>query len=159
MISAGDFRNAAYNDHQSSAPTGARSNVPSSFLRIQHGDSFERDITPADSISNVDYRSVASSPRKANGFARITTERRPEEIQMSVRHNPRSRARSPMKETTTNITDKKESRGFHPSRVSGRVVERLPKYPTKNEKALRESASGKKADLDQWVLLRINTFQ
>lgn len=147
MNSVGNARNAAYNDYQSSTTAGARSHVPSSFLGTQHGESFERDITPADSISNADYRSVTSSPQKVNGSIRTTTERRTERIRMSPRHNIRTHARSPTKEAPPNNPDQNESRGFQPPRVISRAVERLPTYPTRNEKILRESAPSRRADL------------
>lgn len=147
MISAGNVRNAAYNHHQSSVLEEARSHGPSTVLGTQHGESFEREIFPADSASNVEYRSVTSSPRKTNGFAQMTTERRTESKQMSLRHNARTRTRGPTKEDMLNITGKKGSRGSQPPGATSRMAERLPAPSPKNEKALQKSASGKKADL------------
>ena len=158
MISAGKVRNAAYNNHHSSELSGARSHVPSTFLRTHHGDSFEGEITPADSASNVDYWSATSSPKKTNGFAQVHTERRIESIQRSAGHNARTRARSPTKENMTNMTDRKDSTEFQSSRRTSRMVEKLSTYPPKNEKALSEHASGKKADLGDWIVLRTDPF-
>lgn len=146
MISAGKARNATY-DHQSSGLAEARSHHLSTFLRTQHGDSLEGDMTPADSASDVDYRSVTSSPKKANGFARKTTERRAESVRISVKQNARTRARSPPKESMTKITDKKDFREFQPPRLTSRLGERLLPYPLKNERVLPETASGRPADL------------
>ena len=147
MNSVGNPRNAAYNDYQSSTTAVARSHVPSSFVGTQHGESFERDITPADSISNADYRSVTPSPQKVNGSIRTTTERGTERIRMSPRHNIRTGAGSPTKEVPPNSPDQNGSRGIQPPRVSSRAVERLPTYPKRNEKILRESAPSQRADL------------
>ena len=152
MNGAGNPRNAAYNDHiLGSLPDGVSSHIPSSYLGAQRRENFERDITPADSISNVDYRSAPSSPQKAkaNGTTRITTERRTERIHMSVRQNIRTSVRSPTKEAPPHSPAKKElkeSKEFQPSRVSSRAVEKSPIYPTKVQKTLRESTCGKKAD-------------
>ena len=157
MNSAGNIRNAAYNDHRSLGLGEARSHVPSTFLRAQQGDSLEREIYPADSASNVEYRSATSSPRKTNGFARTTTERsRPESIQLSARHNARTHARGPAKENMTNITAKKEYRGSQSSGVTSRIVERLPILPPKKQKAQSKPTSGKQAGLGQRIIMGIN---
>lgn len=157
MNSAGNVRNAAYNDHQSLGLGEARSHVPSTFLRAQRGESFEREIYPADSASNVEYRSATSSPRKTNGFARMTTERsRVENIQLSARHDARTRAKGSTKENMTNITAKKEYRGSQLSGLTSRDIERLPILPSKKQKAQPKPASGKQAGLGQRIIMRIN---
>lgn len=156
MTSAGNFRNAAYNDHQSSAFDQGRSRVPSTFLQTQRGDSFEREIFPADSASNVENLSATSSPRKANGFTRTPTERRTESIPLSVRRDARTRNRGPTKENMTNKTDKKDFRGSQSSRVTAKVIGRVPILPPKNEKALPKPQPGKKADLILEMAVRVD---
>ena len=156
MTSAGNFRNAAYNDHQSSVFDEARSQVPSTFLQTQQRDNFEREIFPADSASNVENRSATSSPRKANGFARTTTERRTDTIQLSVRRDARTRNRGPTKEIMANKTDKKDFRGSQSSRVTTKVIGRVSILPPKNEKALPKPQPGKKADLILEMAVRVD---
>lgn len=160
MNSAGKIRNAAYNDHQHSGLREARSHhVPSTFLRAQQGDSFEREIYPADSASNAEYRSATSSPRKTNGFARMTAERdRPESIQFSARHDARTRTNGPPKENMTNITPKREFRGSQSSGVTSRVIERLPISPPTKEKVKSKPTSGKQARLGRQIIMSINAF-
>lgn len=147
MNSAGKVRSAMYNDRQSSALPGARSHVPFNSLRAQHGESFEGDMTPAESASDIDHESALSSPRKANGFTRINTERRIESRQTSERHNTQTGSKSPMKERMAKTTDKKDDIKSQISRKTGRVVETLPIYPPENENALTDSRGGKTADL------------
>lgn len=154
MNGAGSTRNAFYHDHPVSNPGGARPHI---HLGAQQGERFERDITPADSISNVDFRSAPSSPQKVNGPPRIPTERRTTRTRPSSKNNIQIRAKSPSKDAPPQNPGKKEARDIQSPRMTNRPVEKPPIYPAKTEKVLRESAASRKPDLKQQGTLTSNS--